>query len=101
MVRKSKAESPELHSPQSLENCVSQIEQLLVTARRVAAEMDRLKTGSILIGNQPSFLCALGDLSRWGKACEEAFIARLKESGHFRAGREALPPHPPRKARKK
>ena len=38
MVRLPKGESSELHSPQSLENSVSRIEQLLVAARRVAAE---------------------------------------------------------------
>ena len=55
MVRTPKAESSELHSSQSLENSVSRVEQLLVAARRVAAEMERLKTGPIFIGNQPSF----------------------------------------------
>jgi len=92
MVRKRKEDSSELHSPQSLENSVSRIEQLLVAARRVAAEMERLKTGPILIGNQPSFDCAMGDLSRWGKACEDAFTAKLKETGHFRAETQSPPP---------
>ena len=100
MVRTRKEDSSELHSPQSLENSVSRIEQLLVAARRVAAEMDRLKTGPILIGNQPSFDCALGDLSRWGKACEDAFTAKLKETGHFRAEAQSPPPHPTRKTKK-
>ena len=85
MPRTRKEDSSELHSSQSLENSVLRIEQLLVSARRVAAEMDRLKTGPILIGNQPSFNCALGDLSRWGKACEDALTAKLQETGHFRA----------------
>jgi hypothetical protein len=89
MPRTSKEKSSELHSS-----------QLLVAARRVAAEMERLKTGPIWISNQPSFDCALGDLSRWGKACEDAFTAKLKATGHFRAETEALPPHPARKAGK-
>ncbi|MGO9114333.1 MAG: hypothetical protein ACLP9L_34385 [Thermoguttaceae bacterium] len=101
MVRTRKEDSSELHSPQSLENSVSRIEQLLVSARRVASEMARLKTGPISIGNQPSFNCAMGDLSRWGKACEDALTAKLKELGHFRAETAAPPPpHPPRKAGK-
>jgi hypothetical protein len=90
MVRRSKEDSSQLHSPQSLENSVSRIEQLLVAARRVATEMERLKTGPISIGNQPSFDCALGDLCRWGKACEDALTGKLKEIGYFRA--EAAPP---------
>jgi hypothetical protein len=85
MTRTSKEESSQLHSAQSLENCVVRIEQLLVVGRRVASEMARLKTGPIFIGNQPSFECAMGDLSRWGKACEDAFTIKLKEVGHFRA----------------
>ena len=85
MVRLPKEESSELHSPQSLENSVTRIEQLLVAARRVAGEMARLKTGDIIIANRPSFECALDDLSRWGKACEDAFTERLIEMGHFRA----------------
>ena len=60
--------------------------------------MDRLKTGDISIANQPSFNCALGDLSRWGKACEDALTARLIEMGHFRAQTTPLPP--PRKTGK-
>jgi hypothetical protein len=98
MVRLPKEQSSELHSPQSLENSVSRIEQLLVAARRVASEMDRLKTGPIVISNQPSFNCAMGDLSRWGKACEDALTDKLKDLGHFRA--EAAAPPPPRKAGK-
>ena len=58
MTRTKKADSSEFHSAQSLENSVARIEQLLVSARRVATEMERLKIGSILIGNQPSFGCA-------------------------------------------
>ncbi len=95
MVRISKEKSSELHSPQSLENSVSRIEQLLVAARRVASEMERLKTGPIVISSQPSFKCALGDLSRWGKACEDALTDKLQEMGHFRAA--AANPPPPRK----
>ena len=64
---------------------MTRIEQLLASGRRVAAEMESLNTGPILIGNQPSFECAMGDLARWGKACEDAFTAKLKEMGHFRA----------------
>ena len=97
MVRLPKEESSELHSPQSLENSILRIEQLLVAARRVAAEMARLKTGDISIANRPSFECALDDLSRWGKACEDAFTARLIEMGHFRAQTVAPPAHPTRK----
>ena len=100
MVRTPKAESSELHSSQSLGNSVSRIEQLLVAARRVAAEMERLKIGPILIGNQPSFHCALTDLSRWGKACEDSFTDKLKEVGYFKAETAAPPPHPARKAGK-
>ncbi len=100
MVRLPKEESSELHSPQSLENSVTRIEQLLVAARRVAGEMARLKTGDIIIANRPSFECALDDLSRWGKACEDAFTERLIEMGHFRAQAAAPLPHPPRKAGK-
>jgi len=85
MVRRKKEDSSELHNSESLENCVSRIEHLLVAARRVATEMERLNTGPILIGNQPSFECSLGDLSRWGKACEDAFTGKLKEIGHFKA----------------
>ena len=85
MVRLTKEKSSELQSPQSLENSVARVEQLLLVARRVAAEMERLKTGSILISNQPSFECALGDLCRWGKACEDALLATQKEMGYFRA----------------
>jgi hypothetical protein len=101
MVRTKKEDSSELHSHQSLENSVSRIEQLLVSARRVAAEMERLKTGPISIGNQPSFNCALGDLSRWGKACEDALTAKLQEQGHFRAAGAVAPPSSQRKPAKR
>ena len=96
MVRRRKEDSSELHSAQSLENSVARIEQLLVSARRVAAEMDRLKTGPILIGNQPSFDCAMGDLSRRGKACEDSFTSKLKDIGYFKAETAAPPPRPAR-----
>ena len=39
MTRTRKEDSSQLHSPQSLKNSVTRIEQLLVSARRVAAEM--------------------------------------------------------------
>jgi hypothetical protein len=100
MVRLPKEESSDLLDTQSLENSVSRIEQLLVSVRRVAAEMARLKTGPIMISNRPSFLCALGDLSRWGKACEDAFTGKLIEMGHFKAEIEAAPPRIPRKTGK-
>ena len=57
--------------------------------------MERLKTGDILIGNQPSFNCAMGDLARWGKACEDALTGRLIEGGFFRAEPEAPRAPPP------
>jgi hypothetical protein len=98
MVRLPKEQSSELHSPQSLANSVSRVEQLLAVARRVADEMERLKTGAILIGNQPSFECALDDLCRWGKACEDALTSTQKEMGYFRA--EAGSSAAPRKAAK-
>jgi len=85
MTRTRKEDSSQLHSPQSLKNSVTRVEQLIAAARRIAAEMASLETGPIFIGNQPSFDCALGDLARWGKACEDAFTERLKEMGHFRA----------------
>jgi hypothetical protein len=85
MVRLKKEVSSKLHSTQSLENSVSRIEQLLMAARRVAKEMERLKTGPILISTQPSFECALGDLSRWGKACEDALTSKMLEIGYFEA----------------
>ena len=85
MTRLRKEDASQLHSAQSLENSVARIEQLLVSARRVAAEMERLTTGPIMIGNQPSFDCSMGDLSRWGKACEDAFTDKLKEVGYFKA----------------
>ena len=93
MVRLPKEQSSELHSPQSLANAVSRIEQLLVAARRVAAEMERLKTGDISIANRPSFKCAMGDLSRWGNACEDALTERLIEMGHFRTEATRTPGH--------
>jgi hypothetical protein len=96
MTRTKKEDSSQLHSPQSLENSVSRVEQLLAAARRVAAEMARLKTGPLFIGNQPSFHCALADLGRWAKACEDAFTDKLKEMGHFKAEGVA-PPHPQQK----
>ncbi len=92
MTRTRKEDSSQLHSPQSLENCIGRIEQLLVSGRRVASEMDRLKTGPILIGNQPSFNCAMGDLARWGKACEDALTGKMQEVGYFKA--EGSPPLP-------
>ena len=98
MVRLPKEQSSELHSPQSLANSISRIEQLLVAGRRVADEMARLKIAEISIGNQPSFNCAMADLARWGKACEDALTDKLKDLGHFRA--EAAAPPPPRKAGK-
>ena len=102
MVRKRKEDSSQLHSSQSLENSVLRIEQLLVSARRVAAEMDRLKTGPIVIGLQPSFDCAMEDLSRWGKACEDALTGRLKEMGHFKAEVELeIPRRSPKAGREK
>ncbi len=100
MTRISKEDSSQLHSPQSLKNSVARVEQLIAPARRVAAEMASLETGPISISNQPSFDCALGDLLRWGKACEDAFTERLKEMGHFRAEESALPPRPAQKAAK-
>src|SRR5271169_181253 len=96
MVRLPKEQSSELHSPQSLANSISRIEQLLVAGRRVASEMARLKIEEISIGNQPSFNCAMGDLARWGKACEDALTSTLIDGGFFRA--EAVPaPKTPRK----
>jgi hypothetical protein len=97
MVRLKKEVSSELHSVQSLGNSVARIEQLLVPARRVAAEMERLKMGPILISTQPSFECALDDLSRWGKACEDAMTGKLKEIGHFKAEGTISRMHPPAK----
>ncbi len=80
---------------------MARIEQLLVPARRVAAEMARLNTGPIVISNHPSFLCSLQDLSRWGKACEDAFTGQLMAMGHFKARVEfPPPPAPPHKAAK-
>jgi hypothetical protein len=99
MVRITKEESSELHSPQSLENSIGRIEQLLAAARRIAAEMERLETGSIPIGNQPSLNCAMGDLTRWAKACEDAYTLRLKEMGHFKA--QGAPPRKVSKSVKK
>ena len=106
MTRTRKEVSSQLHSPQSLGNCIARIEQLLVSARRVASEMERLKTGPILIGNQPSFECALGDLARWGKACEDSLTDKMKETGYFKAEggtpapRAARPGPKPAKAKK-
>ena len=100
MVRLPKEQASEMHSAKSLENSVSRIEQLLAAARRVAAEMERLKTGDILIGNQPSFNCAMGDLARWGKACEDALTGRLIEGGFFPPSRRPRGAHPPRKTGK-
>jgi hypothetical protein len=103
MTRTKKEDSSQLHSSQSLANSVLRVEQLLASARRIAAEMDRLKTGDLFIGMQPSFHCALSDLSRWGKACEDAFTLKLQETGHFRAEAGTTPPRqarPPQKAEK-
>ena len=94
MTRTRKEVSSQLHSPQSLGNCVKRIDELLVAARRVATEMERLETGPIFIGNQPSFECAMADLSRWGKACEDAYTAKLKDVGHFKAETGTPPPRP-------
>jgi hypothetical protein len=85
MVRLKKEDSSVFHSPQSLENSISRVEQLLSSARRVATEMGRLKIGQILISNQPSFECSLGDLGRWAKACEDSLTDKLKEIGYFKA----------------
>lgn len=99
MTRTRKEDSSQLHSPQSLKNSITRVEQLIAAAKRVASEMASLETGPLFIGNQPSFECALGDLSRWGKACEDAFTAKLKEIGHFQAetdtpqARAAAAPH--------
>ena len=60
--------------------------------------MERLKIGDLWISNQPSFDCSMGDLSRWGKACEDALTIKLKEMGHFKAQSQAAAPHPPKKA---
>jgi hypothetical protein len=100
MTRTRKEDSSQLHSAQSLANSIGRIEQLLASGRRVAAEMERLKTGPILIGTQPSFECAMGDLSRWGKACEVAFTEKLKETGYFKAEAGTPPPKPARPAAK-
>jgi hypothetical protein len=97
MTRTKKEDSSEFQSPQSLEHSIARIEQLLLPARRVAEEMARLKTGPILIGTQPSFHCALDDLGRWGKACEDAFTDKLKDMGHFKAEGAAPPISHPRK----
>ena len=67
MVRRKKEESSGPPQRPVAGNSVARIEQLLVPARRVAAEMERLKTGPIVIGNHPSFLCSLQDLSRWAR----------------------------------
>ena len=64
MTRISKELSSQPHSPQSLVNAVGRVEQLLKTARGVAAEMDRLNIGEIFVANQPSLLCAMTHLSR-------------------------------------
>jgi hypothetical protein len=85
MTRTSRHLASQTHSRQSLENSVEQIEQLLATARRVASEMGRLKIGELLIANQPSFNCAMTDLSRWDRACREALTAKLIEIGYFKA----------------
>ncbi len=85
MTRIRKHLSSQTHSRQSLENSVGQIEQLLVTARRVAAEMDRLNIGEIVIANQRSLICAMADLSRWERACGDALTTKLNEIGYFGA----------------
>jgi hypothetical protein len=100
MVRTKKEDSSQLHSSQSLANSVLRVEQLLAAARRIAAEMDRLKTGPFLIANQPSFDCAMADLSRWAKACEDAYTLKLQEVGHFKAAAETPAHRPPRKTGK-
>jgi hypothetical protein len=94
MTRRRKEDSSQVHSAQSLGNSISRIDQLLASARRVVAEMERLQTGPILISNQPSFDCAMNDLARWGKACEDALTAKLKEIGYFRAAGPLLPAEP-------
>ena len=89
MSRIPKRLSSQIHSSQSLANCVQQIEHLLGTARHVASEMDRLKIPEIEIANQPSLNCAMNDLSRWERACGDALTAKLTEIGHFQAKSEA------------
>ncbi len=64
---------------------MGQIEQLLTTARRVAAEMDRLQIGEIVIARQPSLISAIEGLSRWERACGDAPTEKLKEIGYFKA----------------
>lgn len=85
MPRIPKHLASQTHSPQSLENCVSQIEQLLSTARRVASEMERLKISEIVIARQPSLISAIEGLSRWEKACGDALTAKLNDIGYFKA----------------
>jgi hypothetical protein len=85
MTRIPKKESSLLHSPQSLENSITRVEQLLTSARRVAAEMTRLKIDQISICNQRSFGCSLDDLGRWARACEDALTGKLKDIGYFQA----------------
>jgi hypothetical protein len=46
-------------------------------------------------------MCAMTDLSRWERACEDAWTAKLAEIGYFRAETGAPSPHPTRKAKKK
>ena len=101
MVRLKKEFSSQLHSPQSLENSLSRIEQLLSSARRVAVEMERLKTGPILISNQPSFDSALGDLARWGKACEDSLTLKMQEIGYFKAQGTGPAAHPATRRRRR
>jgi hypothetical protein len=47
--------------------------------------MDRLKIDEIVIARQPSLLCAITDLSRWERACGDAWTAKLNEIGYFKA----------------
>ena len=92
MTRIAKHLASQTHSPQSLANSVGQIEHLLESVRHVAAEMERLDIGDILVANQPSFMCALTDLSRWAKACGDGLTAKLQEIGYFKAEVEARVP---------
>lgn len=87
MVKKRKEVSSELHNAASLQAAVKRIALLLAVPERIAADMQQIepKVDTLVIGSQPSLLCAMGDLARWGRACEDAWTAKMNERGDFSA----------------
>ena len=91
---KGRQDSAETHDREALRQVVVRIRELLAPAIRLAGEPDdpdskgTMEAGHVdrlTIDYWASVECAMRDLTRWGKACEEAWNEKLVELGQFKA----------------